>query len=266
MLPHQIHNYVNRFFRENNCQILDDQGHYMRIQLTIDMDKKIMNRPFYWQYVESTNAVPCPAQLTFITDVTKNKDAVLGEVIHYGSRRLDQLFQVTREQGSVVRMYERIQRTDGVTVVLTPWLGVNFKVTYSSDQTKETLYSLGMNLMTGKMIDGFQEFLNEVRLDATTSEHTFNLPYTIKPLRALGRMELTIMDLIGQDDHNWIEDVHKRWKKDRNVLEYFYEGVEERPDSYDVEKRAMEEQYEPRIKIEIINGGLFYLKAMQAGY
>ncbi|WOV86762.1 YqhG family protein [Sporosarcina oncorhynchi] len=262
MLPHQIHRYLSRFFNENNCQIINDQGHYLSVQLTIEMDKKIMNRPFYWQYVESTDAVPYPAQLTFITDATKLQNEVSGEIVHFGSRRLNQLFQVTRQQGAVVKMYESIHNAYEVKTILTPWLGVNFKVTYSSDQTKETLYSLGMNLMTGQMIDGFQEHLNSISLNEEMSPGTFNLPYTIKPLRALGRMELTVIDLIKQDDHSWIEEVNKRWKKDCKVLEYFYEGVENKPESYEVERQAMEEQYTPKIKIDIINGGMFYLKGV----
>lgn len=265
MYPHQIHNYIHRFFKENNCQILNNHDHFISVQLTIEMDKKIMNRPFYWQYVESTDAVPCPAQLTFITDATKLREDVKGEVVHFGSYRLNQLFNVTREQGSIVRMYEKIHNVESLKTILTPWVGINFKVTYSSDQTKEMLFSLGMNLMTGYMVDGFQESLNDLELDVEMSANTFNLPYTIKPLRALGRLELAIIDLIKQDDHCWIEEVNKRWKRDQKVLEYFYEGVENKPESYEVEKKAMEEQYEPKIKIEIINGGLFYLKSLNTG-
>ena len=54
MYPQQIHQYVRRFFIENNCAILRENDHYINVQLTVEMDKKIMNRPFYWKYVEST--------------------------------------------------------------------------------------------------------------------------------------------------------------------------------------------------------------------
>lgn len=264
MYPQQIHAYLYHFFKENRCEITEDAGNFMRVQLTIDMDKKIMNRPFYWQYVETTGAVPCPAQLTFITDTTNVREDVRGEIVHFGSYRLNQLFNVTRKQGSIVQLFEKMWNTEVTKTILTPWLGVNFKVTYASDQTKETLYSLGMNLMTGQIIDGFQESVENMEFEVEASPHTFNLPYTIKPLRALGRLEVTIIDLIQQDDHQWVEEAHKRWKKDLRVLEYFYEGVEHRPESYEVEKKAMEEQYKPKIIIEIINGGLFYVTAIHA--
>jgi hypothetical protein len=260
MYPEQIHGYLRELFKENDCQVVTDNDHYLTVQLTIEMDKRIMNRPFYWQYVESTNGVPCPAQITLITDKNKLVEDVKGEIVHFGSPRLNQLFQTVKELGSFVLMYEKISDKFDSQTILTPWLGVNYKISYYSDQTKEALYSLGINLMTGEIIDGFQESISDLDLDVNMSENTFNLPYIINPTRALERLDAVIENNIQQDDHTWAEEAKMRWEKDRKVLEYFYEGVEDRPESYDIEKEAMDQQYEARIKIEIINGGLFYLK------
>lgn len=260
MYPQQIHQYLRQFFKENQCQILNHHDHFINVQLTIEMDKKIMNRPFYWQYIESTNDEPRPAQLTLITDKNQLVEKVTGEVIHFGSPRLSQLFRVTKEMGSFVQMYEQIANQFETQPILTPWLGVNYKVAYCSDQTKEMLYSLGMNLMTGQVIENFQESLGAVDLATKMSANTFNLPYIIKPIRALERLDGMIDDFIQQADHTWAEEAKKRWQKDRRVLEYFYEDVEDKPECYETEKEAMDQQYAASIKIEIINGGLFYLK------
>lgn len=259
MYPQQIHSYLLRFFKETNCQVLSNHDHYIDVQLTIDMDKKIMNRPFYWQYLESMGEEPNPVQLTLITDKNKLVEDVKGEVVHFGSPRLSQLFQATKEMGSFVQMYEKITGQHETQMILTPWLGVNYKVAYCSDQTKEMLYSLGMNLMTGHLIEEFQESISKVDLTATISANTFHLPYIIKPIRALERLDAVVDNFIEQDDHTWVEQAKMKWKRDRRVLEYFYEGVENKPDRYDIEKQAMDQQYEAKIKIEIINGGLFYL-------
>ncbi|WP_318615282.1 YqhG family protein [Sporosarcina sp. YIM B06819] len=260
MYPQQIHQYLRQFFNENNCQILNNHYHYIDVQLTIEMDKKIMNRPFYWHYLASTGDEPRPAQLTLITDKNQLGENIKGEVVHFGSPRLSQLFQVTKEMGSFVQMYERVTNTSDSQTILTPWLGVNYKVTYSSDQTKEVLYSLGINLLTGRVIDNFQESLSEVDLDVTISSNTFHVPYIIKPIRALERLDAVIDNIIQQEDHAWAEEAKKRWQKDRRVLEYFYEGVDNKPDCYEIEKEAMDQQYEARISIDIVNGGVFYLK------
>lgn len=259
MYPQQIHGYLRRFFEESDCLILNEHDHYLIVQLTIEMDKKIMNRPFYWRYLESIGDEPNPAQMTLITDKNQLTEEITGEVVHFGSPRLSQLFRVTNEMGSFVQMYERVATQSESNTILTPWLGINYKVSYYSDQTKETLYSLGINLMNGNLVEDFQDLLVGLVLDKKMSKNTFNLPYIITPVRALDRLDLVIEKYIKQDDHTWAEDAKMRWEKDRKVLEYFYEGVENKPDCYELEIEAMDQQYEARIKIEIINGGLFYL-------
>lgn len=263
MYPQQIHQYVRRFFIENNCDILNENEQFINVQLTVEMDKKIMNRPFYWKYLESTGGEPNPAQLTLITDKNRLAESIAGEVVHYGSPRLNQLFRVTRELGAFVQMYERAGNEFSAQTILTPWVGVNYKITYSSDRTLEILYSLGINLMTGMIIDGFQDSISGLDLESTISPNTFHLPYIIKPLRALERLDGVVENLIQQDDHTWAEEAKERRRKDLLVLEYFYRGIEDedRPECYRTEKNAIDEQYKTKIKIDIINGGLFYLKS-----
>ncbi|WP_418895906.1 YqhG family protein [Sporosarcina cyprini] len=260
MYPKQIQQYLRTFFMETNCPIVQESDHHLSVQLTIEMDKRIMNRPFYWSYVESTGGEPNPAKLTLITDKTRMGLNIPGEVVHYGSPRLNQLFQVAKERGAFVQLFENVDNQTGAQTVLTPWLGVNYKITYSSDRTKEMLYSLGMNLMTGAIMDGFHEAVGELRLQAAIPPNTFYLPYIIKPMRAMERLETLIDELIAQDDHTWADEAAARQKRDLQVLEYFYKDTEERPESYEMEKKAIKEQYETKIKVEIINGGLFYVR------
>ncbi|WP_313893111.1 YqhG family protein [Psychrobacillus sp.] len=260
MYPQQVHKYLSVFFKETSCQILSNHPDYITVQLTIDMDKKIMNRPFYWRNIESTGGVPNPALLNLITDQNKLGADVKGEVVHFGSPRLNRLFQTTKELGAFVLMYERVLGKGEAQTILTPWLGVNYKVSYYSDQTMEMLYSFGINLITGIVREDFQESLHEVNLETYQSKHTFNLPFIIKPVRGLERLDKIIEQIIEQDDHLWAEEAKGRWQKDQDILEYFYEGMENKPECYEMEKQAMKEQYEARIKIEIINGGLFYMK------
>ena len=259
MFPQQVHGYLRDFFQQTDCPITEDADHYLTIQLTIEMDKRIMNRPFYWKYVESTNGTPCPSTLTCITDQNKMSGSLKGEIVHFGSFRLNQLFQVTKELGAYAQMYERVNNTESQ-IVLTPFLGINYKVSYYCDQTKEMLYSLGINLMTGNIIDDFQTLLNDLDLVSELPDFCYPLPYIIKPVRAIQRLDTVIENTVKQEDHSWAEQATKRWHRDQRVLDYFYEDEEEKPECYEIEKKALEERYAAKIKIEIINGGLFYLK------
>lgn len=259
MYPQQVQQYLKTFFTENNCQLVHDTNHFLTVQLTIDMDKRIMNRPYYWQYIENTSGVPCPSQLTLITDQTKLKENRKGELVHFGSPRLTQLFQVTQEMGSFIQMFEQVEQTEK-RPILTPWLSVNYKVSYYCDRTKEIIHSLGINLINGTVMKNFHASLTDRKVASIMPSDAFLLPYIIKPLRGLERLDGLVDSFIEQDDHSWAEEAKKRWQRDIRVLEFFYEGVDEKPECYEVEKKALHEQYESKIKIEIINGGLFYLK------
>ncbi|CAM5701162.1 hypothetical protein LSPH24S_02143 [Lysinibacillus sphaericus] len=186
MYPQQVHNYLRQFFLENECDMIFEDEHYLTVQLTIAMDKRIMNRPFYWQYVEATNGEPNPAQVTFITEQNAMSGKVIGEVVHFGSPRLNQIFQATRELGAFVQMFQKVDAEIGQ-VLLTPWLGVNYKVSYCCNRTKEMLYSFGINLLTGTINNNFHEAINSIDWDSLTRslKTHFNstfFPYLLKGL------------------------------------------------------------------------------------
>lgn len=260
MHAQQIHQFLKQFFEENHCEIIDEQNHLLTAQLTIDMDKRIMNRPFYWQYLESINGDPEPAQLTLITDNSKLINTVQGEVVHFGAPRLSQIFQVAKELGAYIQVYEQVKKTESEKTILTPWLGVNYKIVYATDRTMEMLYSLGINLMTGYIVDEFHESIKELKFDENSTNNTFNLPYIITPIRALDRLDSAMERVIQLEDHQWADEAKKRWKKEMQILDYFYESMEQKPTSYELEKKAMKEQFEPKIKMEAVSGGLFYLQ------
>jgi len=79
-------------------------------------------------------------------------------------------------------------------------------------------------------------------------------------MRAIERLETAIENYIANDDMTWADEAKKRWEREQEILDHFYVGVEEKPEIYEIEKKALEERFQPRIKIEIVSGGLFYLK------
>lgn len=85
MLQQEIHQYLENFFEATQCTILENGPGFLTVQLTIEMDKELMNRPFYWTYLEKTGGIPNPGKLTFITDEEKAPENVKGEYIHFGA-------------------------------------------------------------------------------------------------------------------------------------------------------------------------------------
>lgn len=259
MQQHEIRHFVERYFRANECVILEANDEYMTVQLTIEMDKELMNRPFYWHYIERTGGTPQPMQLTLITKPTEKTKALQGERLHFGSPRLHQIFRSAQKRGSFIRLYEEPDASQHTHIPLHPWLGLNVKISYQCDRKKDQILSLGLHLISGTIIEQFHEFLLKRKLTPKIPDYCFTISPLIKPKSGIGRLEQYIRSRIAADDHTWAEKAEERWAEDLALLDHFYEEIEEKPECYYIEKEALEQQYKPRIIVSVINGGIFYL-------
>ncbi|MBJ8056442.1 hypothetical protein JDS87_32635, partial [Bacillus cereus] len=92
-----------------------------------------------------TGGVPEPRQLTLITDQKKADDSGEGEFVHFGSPRLFQIFEVVKQQGRFIRLYEKVRPLTNSQIALEPWLGLNVKISSLADRKKDKLLSLGLH-------------------------------------------------------------------------------------------------------------------------
>ncbi len=219
-----------------------------------------MNRPFYWHYLEKNRRrteIRCALLLLQIQKMKKTMVSLSTTV----PQRLHQIFQTTKELGSYIRLYEEIRHSGATHTPLHPWLGVNIKVSYQCDRKKDILHSIGIHLISGTMIANFHETLTKIKLTPKIPDFCFTLSPIIKPQSGLQRIEDALKNIIAEDDHTWAKEARVRWNHDLDLLNRFYEESDELPESYEIEKQALQEQYEPRITVQIINGGLFYVTA-----
>ena len=255
MQQHDIQSFLERFFTFAHCPILERSDGHLRVQLTVEMDKQLMNRPFYWHYVERIGAVGEPLELSLIT---KPSIAEKGEHIHFGSPRLHQIFSVAKMNGRFVRLYERVTERS---VALHPWLHTNILLSYECDRKQDRLLSLGIHLISGTIVESFYDVLKEKQWIATVPDYCFTISPIIKPMSGFARLEAYVERLMASETHEWANEARIRWEEDLALLQHFYEGVEEKQEEYKNEKEALRQRYEPRIQISVINGGLFYLQA-----
>lgn len=255
MQAEEIHQLITTFFTEMDCPVLTNDEAYMIVQLTNEMDQQIMNRPYYWQYIHSTGETPSPAQLTFITNTEKIDEKIKGEPLYLGSPRFQQIARAVKSLGAYAQLYE--QAKDGES--LTPWLNVNYKVSYCCHQKKEHLYSLGMNLMTGEVLQHFYESIAHRTFVETIEHNNHCLPPIITPTKAAQRLNDLLQQSIEQEEHEWAEEALAQLKKEELVLHYFFDHMDVKPERYYLEKEALEAQYTPKIQMEVVNGGVFYL-------
>ena len=253
----EIHHYLKDFFLEHESPIIEESEGHLHIQLSNEMDKALMNRPFYWHYLEKMKGVPNPMKLTIITDTNSAPEGLKGELIHFGSPRLHQIFNTAIDKGSHSLLYETVNPGTS-SLPLKPWLLINGCTSYCCDHKKDKPFSLGLSLITGEMIEDIFEKIQQKNFQEQIADYCFTLTPIIKPASGLDRIKSFLLQQIENDNHSWADDAIKRQENDIQLLESFYENEEERPESYYQEKQAIINQYEPKIEISIINGGLFY--------
>lgn len=258
MQQQEIHQFLEKYFLANECEILQNEAGFLTVLLTVELDKELMNRPFYWHYLEKTGGIPSPMTLTLITDQQATPDAVKGEPIYFGSPRLHQIFASSKNLSRYIRLYESHHVTTRQTPLL-PWLCLNFKISYQCDRKRDFFASIGLQLLNGQMVEDFHDRLLQIPLTPKIPDYSFTLSPLIKPRSGMIRIENYLKAMIQKDNHEWAEEAVKRWDMDLALLNHFYENDEAKNESYQIEKKALQEQYEPKIMISFINGGLFYL-------
>ena len=174
MEQQEIHSYLRRFFTTAHCEIMTDTNEYMTVQLTIDMDKMLMNRPYYWHYIEKTGGEPNPQKLTMIFDAGKIGD-LQGELLHFGSPRLHQIFSAAKKYGRFIRLFEDRPGTVHNHTPLIPWVCLNLKISYICDRRKDMFRSLGVNLINGMFVEEFHQKILRQQVKLTAKIPDFSL-------------------------------------------------------------------------------------------
>ncbi|MED0679953.1 YqhG family protein [Aneurinibacillus thermoaerophilus] len=265
----QVRSFLERYFAAHQAHYVEQHPAYFKVELPIEVDKDLGNRPFYWTYVERLNLEPQPMCMTFVFDNASLPEGVNGEDITFGSPRLQQFFASAQRHGRYIRLYEHTDPPNGSNLhfALTPWLGINYKISFICDRKKDRLLSLGINLIHGQIKENFFDYLEARNILPVLPDYA----YTMRPIfsidSAVQHLERHVQTAIDAEDKTWACEARSRLAAELAQIEHFYarktatEDKNEEPVLNHKEKRAEELrwQYEPRIEVEIINGGVFYL-------
>lgn len=268
MNQQQVRQYLERYFNAHQTQYVEKTPSYFSVRLPVEVDKDLGNRPFYWTYVERLNLEPQPMFMTFVFQPESIPSDLRGEKITFGSPRLQQFFTSARRHGQYIRLYEHsphIKNTilSGNTSLM-PWLGINVRISMICDGKKDHLMSLGFNLVNGSIVEAFSTHLKEKDMKPVMPDLSFTIPPIFSLDSAMVKLEEHIKGFIRSQDTTWAEEARERLAFETSLVENFYtqqtEEKEEGPQENVKDKRVEELrwQFEPRIEVEIINGGLFY--------
>src|SRR5699024_12391341 len=109
------------------------------VGLTEEMDKALMNRPFYWNYMETMNQKGKPMKLTFLTK-NENRDEE-GEWVTCGSPRLHQVAKHLKGQSQYTRLFQVMHIHEQT--MIHPWLVMIYCVRYYVKQIIVYIFYIG---------------------------------------------------------------------------------------------------------------------------
>lgn len=252
-----LNQFLARFFQAHHCQVTaDGTQSTLTVKLTEEMDKALMNRPFYWHYIKKIGQVGEPKQLTFHTG--PKQQHMQGEHIHFGSPRLQQIISHLKTNERFARLYQHLPVTDRTP--LYPWLVTNIKLSYIGKQKREQLFSIGLNLVNGVMKTEMMAMLQQLSLQPAIPDFCYAISPMIKPVSGYRRILAVLDQFISDQDHEWAEQSLRALDDEKKLLQAFYEG--ESDDAHKQMKQEIAEisqRYQPRISIDVVNGGIFYL-------
>ncbi|SFD53618.1 protein YqhG of unknown function [Lentibacillus persicus] len=249
-----LHTFLYDYFTAHHCEIVLNQNGMLTVQLTEEMDRALMNRPFYWHYIKKMGHPGEPKQLTLITNPEKRDGK--HEWIHYGSPRLHQIVNHLRDHEKYTKLFERVETYKNQ--ALFPWLIANIKISYQGKQKKDEMVSIGLHLVNGTMRLKMMEELQYKELQNTISDYCYTITPMIKLHSGFKRIEKVLETYVDDQDHDWALQSQKTMAEEIDLLSHFYKN---KTDEETMQKEISEikKRYSPYIKFDVINGGLFYL-------
>lgn len=247
-----IADFLSRYFSANHCELKQEDNTLLKVQLTKEMDLALMNRPFYWQYVEATGNKGQPMELSFSFDQKHTE-----EWTHFGSPRLEKIFQNLRDTAKFIRLYEVVQVDNNT--MLQPWLLTNIIIKYIGKQKKEELLSLGLNMINGKIHLNMMDKLIHTPLESMISDKCYTISPLIKLSSGFKRIENHLYEHIQKMNHEWAIDSITLLNDEIEMIKHFYSN----DDNEDKDKEISEvtNRLQPTIEFDILNGGIVYLKS-----
>ncbi|MFS0672797.1 YqhG family protein [Ornithinibacillus sp. 179-J 7C1 HS] len=251
-----LNSFLEDYFTAHHCDIISNHDGVLKVQLNEEMDRALMNRPFYWHYIKKMGREGDPMQLTLIT----NQDSLeeKGERIHFGSPRLQQILNHLKENERFTRVFEVVHTNQNTP--LHPWLVVNIKISYIGKLKKDEIFSIGLNLINGIMQTEMMDSLLTKNFQMQISDYCYTITPIIKPKSGFNRILSVINQYIQDNDHDWAKESLEQLDNEIELIKHFYEG-DRKEDLNQMEKELqdLKDRYQPKVDIKVINGGIFYL-------
>lgn len=210
---------------------------------------------------------PNPVQLCLIFEPDSHPPDIKGELFYFGAPRFRKMLESAQKHGKFVRLYEvpKWHPPQSPPKPYSPWLGINYKISYICDQKKDRLCHLGINLLNGEVAESFYETVAGRKWSSHIPPNRHVPAQRLSLMEAVGELEFYLEEQIKQEDLTWARKAKKRFSAELAQLNSYYpENIQQNEELLKEKKQQEQElvwQYHPRIEISVINAGLFYLES-----
>lgn len=251
------------------CHVIESTPEMINVQLSIEADQALLNRPFYWMYVEQMNLPANPVQFRFFFTESKESKGFYSDYLFYGAPRFTQMLDSAQKHGRFVRLYQQSQSRERFfhsTKGYHPFLAIHYRISYICDQKKDRICYLAIDLQTGEINPAFYTWAKEQQWTHQLPPARFLYPTQLSFAEAVGRCEAYIQKQIEEEDHTWAKKASERLTEEYQQIESYYSEDDVMTEDQQAEKKQrLQEttwQFSPRVEINVINAGLFYLESV----
>lgn len=213
-------------------------------------------------------------------------ETIPSEDVTFGSKRLTHIIQATYEQGRFISLFiipnndvgstSRPVQKSNPPIKYEPWLLLNVKVEFACDLKREEIHSYGISLVSGRIRTQFMEQLQTMLLTPKLPPHIYIVPWRITIKQARSVIEARIIQMISSYDNTWAIEASKRLNEELARLSTYYEPQlqvsneqtinendalnkqEQIRRQYNMRCQELHCQFEPRIRISMLNAGFIY--------
>ncbi|WP_081791918.1 YqhG family protein [Caldalkalibacillus mannanilyticus] len=172
---------------------------------------------------------------------------------------LHQIFHSAKQHGQYIRLYEEISPSSS-TQGLIPWLLLNYKISFISDQKKDLYYPIGFNLITGQILTHFDTVLTQVQLTPKIPDYHFTLRPIYSLSSATQHIEQHLRSFLAEQDQSWADEANQRLDEEIELMKSFFDSTSEEDMLLLEKKREEIDRYRPKIEVSPINVGIIYLQ------
>jgi hypothetical protein len=260
MKQEHIKSIFESYLVTTGCEIHHSDNDCIQVKLSVEADRAIANRPYYWAFIDNMQQNPAPLSFTFWfspphPEVNLPLEHTLSELITVGNGKLDLIIQQLQAHGRFTMLYEQPLSETSVDAY-DPWLNVNYSLHFKSYSNRNDIYSIGLSLKTGEIIADFMDQIAPTTFSSTIAPSTM-----IKPSISIGRakqlVQIYIHNQLVSSNHSWAIHASELESHEEARLKKYYQ---EQGDSELLLKRTSEIRhlYSPSLHINIINCGIFH--------